>query len=84
MKDMNSGKAAQGTVHKGTGVVKKVDTEKAAVTLDHEAIKSLNWPAMAMSFNVKERKMIEPLKPGQKVQFEFVQQGKENVITSIK
>jgi Cu(I)/Ag(I) efflux system protein CusF len=83
-KGMDSGKTGQGTVHKGTGVVKKVDTEKGAVTLDHEAIKSLGWPAMVMSFNVKDKKMLGNLKSGQKVQFEFVQQGRENVITSMK
>ncbi len=88
MKGMDSkkdgGKAAQGTVHKGTGVVKKVDADKGAVTLDHEPIKSANWSAMTMTFNIKDKKMLENVKTGQKVQFEFVQQGKENVITSIK
>jgi Cu(I)/Ag(I) efflux system protein CusF len=65
-------------------VVKKVDAAKGAVTLDHEAIKSANWSAMTMTFNVKDRKMLENVKSGQKVQFEFIQEGKENVITSIK
>jgi len=88
MKEMemkkDGGKAGQGTVHKGAGVVKKVDAAKGAVTLDHEPIKSVNWSAMTMTFNVKDRKMLENVKSGQKVQFEFVQEGKENVITSIK
>ena len=83
MKGMDSGKAAQGTVHKGTGVVKKVDTARGAVTLDHEPIKSINWSAMTMTFGVKDKKMLENVKTGQKVQFEFVQEGKENVITNI-
>ena len=80
----DGGKAVQGTVHKGTGVVKKVDAAKGAVTLDHEPIKSANWSAMTMTFNVKDKKMLENVKSGQKVQFEFVQQGKDNLITSIK
>ena len=93
MKDMDmkgmemkkdGGKAAQGTVHKGTGVIKKVDAAKGAVTLDHDPIKSVNWSAMTMTFNVKDKKMLENVKSGQKVQFEFIQQGKENVITSIR
>ena len=93
MKDMDmkgmemkkdGGTAAQSTIHKGTGVIKKVDAAKGAVTLDHEPIKSVNWSAMTMTFNVKDKKMLENVKSGQKVQFEFVQQGKENVITSIR
>ena len=80
----DGGKAAQGTVHKGSGVVKKIDAAKGAVTLDHEPIKSVGWSAMTMTFIVKDKKMLENVKSGQKVQFEFVQEGKENVITSIK
>ena len=47
-------KKAQGTVHKGVGVVKKVDSAKSAVTLDPEAIKSLNWSAMTMTLAVQD------------------------------
>ena len=83
MKGTESGKA-QGTVHKGVGVVKKVDGARSAVTLDHEAIRSLNWAAMTMTFAVKDKKLLDKLKTGNKVEFEFVQQGKENMITSVK
>ena len=80
----DGGKTGQSSVHKGTGVVKKVDASKGAVTLDHEPIKSANWSAMTMTFTVKDKKMLENVKSGQKVQFEFVQEGKENVISRIK
>src|SRR4030095_4000348 len=79
MKGMDSGKAAQGTVHKGTGVVKKVDAAKGAVTLDHEPIKSVNWSAMTMTFAVKDKKLLDKLESGKKVEFEFVEKGKEHV-----
>jgi Cu(I)/Ag(I) efflux system periplasmic protein CusF len=74
----------KGQVHKGTGVVKSVDPKKGTVTLAHEPIQSMKWPSMTMTFKAQEAKMIEGLAPGKKVDFEFIQQGKDNVITSVK
>ncbi len=34
----------------GTGIVKAIDTIKNTITLQHEAITSLGWPAMTMAF----------------------------------
>ena len=87
MKGMEMGKkpaaGAQAT-HKATGVVKKVDPKSGIVTLAHEPVESLNWSAMSMSFGVKDKAMLDKLQPGKKVEFEFVQQGKDYVITSVK
>lgn len=66
------------------GVVKKVDSAKSTVTLDHEPIKSMNWSAMTMNFPFKDRKLLDKLQTGKKVEFEFVQEGKDCVITSVK
>jgi len=71
-------------IHKGTGVVKSVDSKKGTVTLAHEPIQSMNWPSMTMSFKAQDGKMVEGLTPGKKVDFEFIQQGKDHVITSVK
>ena len=72
------------TVHKGTGVVTSIDRAGGKVTLKHDPIKSLNWPAMTMAFGVKDRAMLDKLAKDKKVEFEFVQQGRQSVITSIK
>jgi Cu(I)/Ag(I) efflux system protein CusF len=74
----------QGAVHKGVGVVKKVDPVRNTITLDHEPIKSLSWPGMRMSFTVKDKALLAQAQPGKKVEFEFVQQGKDYQITSVK
>jgi len=70
--------------HQATGVVKSVDAAKGAVMLAHDPVKSLNWPAMTMPFTVKDKALLDKLEPGKKVVFEFVQQGKNYVITSVK
>ena len=70
--------------HTATGVVKKVDAASSRITLRHEPIAALGWPAMTMPFTVKDRKILTTLKPEQKVEFEFVQAGGAPVITSIR
>ena len=79
-------KAAAGAarVHQGTGVVKSVNAEKGVVTIAHGPVESLKWPAMTMGFKSKDQKVLQGVKPGQKVSFEFVQQGKDYVITSLR
>ena len=84
MKGMKSDKKADGQVHKGTGVVTNVDRTGGKVTLKHDPIKSLNWPTMTMAFGVKDKAMLDKLTKDKKVEFEFVQQGQQFVITSIK
>lgn len=86
MKNMDMGKAAAptGKTHKGVGVVKALDVKAGTVTFDHEAVKSLNWPAMTMTFSVKDKMLFDKLAEGKKVAFDFVQEGKSYVVTAVK
>jgi len=81
--DMKADKQ-NGTTHKTKGVVTRVDSGKDTMTIKHEPIASLSWPSMTMAFKVKDKAMLEKLKKDQKVDFEFVQQGKDYVVTSVK
>jgi len=56
------------------GVVKSVDTRKAAVTIAHEAIPALGWPAMTMSFKVADPALLKGVSAGQKVDFQLQDQ----------
>ena len=70
--------------HKATGVVKSVDAKNNTVTLAHDPVASLKWPAMTMAFKADDPKLVQGLTAGQKVDFEFTQRGKDYVLTSIK
>ena len=72
------------TTHKATGVVKGADRDKGTVTLAHGPVPTLKWPAMTMSFAVKDKAMLDKLPANKKVEVEFVQQGKDYVITGVK
>jgi Cu(I)/Ag(I) efflux system protein CusF len=70
--------------HMAIGVVKTVDAKAGLVTLAHEPVKSLNWPAMTMGFQVKDKMLFDKLGVGKKVEFEFIQGGKGYVVTAVK
>ena len=84
MKGMQSDKKAQDKVHKGAGTVTKIDSAGGKVTIAHGPIPGMKWPAMTMTFAVKDKALLGKLSPEKKVEFEFVQQGSDYVITSAK
>lgn len=53
----------------GVGVVKKIDAKALSVTINHEPIKALNWPAMTMPFKVADKAVLDKMKVGAKVRF---------------
>lgn len=48
----SAAKPARATVHKSSGVVKKVDPAAGTVTPAHAPVPALNLPAMTMNFKV--------------------------------
>ncbi|HYD95987.1 MAG TPA: copper-binding protein [Noviherbaspirillum sp.] len=70
--------------HEAEGTVKSIDAKKTRVTIAHGPVQSLKWPGMTMAFAVKDKSLFDKLTVGQKVQFEFVQQGANYVITSVR
>jgi len=86
MKGMDMGKppASNAKTYRAVGVVKALDAAAGTVTFDHEAVKSLNWPSMTMSFNIKDRALFSRLAQGKKVEFEFVEEGENYVVTAVK
>lgn len=61
--------APAATAAEGVGVVKKIDAKALSVTIAHDPIKALNWPAMTMAFKVADKALLEKLKVGAKVRF---------------
>ena len=82
--DMKSGKKDKSQTHKGSGTITKVDPAKSTVTIAHGPVQSMKWPAMTMTFKVKDKAMLDKLAKDQKVDFEFKEEGKDHVITNVK
>lgn len=77
-----SGSSAQ-TIHQAAGIVKKLDAKAGSLTLVHEPVPSMNWPAMTMTFKVQSPAMLNELAVGQKVQVAFIKKGADFVITKL-
>lgn len=54
------------------------------MTLAHEPVPSLGWPAMTMKFKVKDKALWSKLGDGKKVDVEFFREGDDYVITGVK
>jgi Cu(I)/Ag(I) efflux system protein CusF len=72
------------TTHSATGVVKKIDSKTGAVTFAHDAVPSMNWKPMTMTFQVKDKMLLDKLAVGKKVDFDFVQASNGYVVTAVK
>lgn len=84
MDKMSSDSAPKTATHKATGTVKAVDPTKGTVTLAHGPVKSLNWPAMTMTFSVKDKMFFDKLAAGKKVTIDFTKQNADYVVTAVK
>jgi Cu(I)/Ag(I) efflux system membrane fusion protein len=71
--------------HQAAGTVEDLDAKTGMVTIHHEPVKSLQWPAMTMGFKVANEALLKGIKPGAAITFEFVErQPGEWVITGIQ
>lgn len=76
-------KGVASTSYKATGTVKAADPAAGSVTLAHGPVRALNWPAMTMTFLVKEKALFNKLVVGKPVNVEFVSQGGKYVVTAV-
>ena len=69
---------AGASFHKGTGKVLSVNPPSGYIELEHGPIASLQWPAMTMAFQAEDKRQLEALKEGDRVEFELnAQPGKD-------
>ena len=74
----------QSVGQKGVGTVKAIDAKQGTLSIAHEPIDTLKWPAMQMEFKAANAALFTGLAPGSAVAFEFVErQPGEWVITNI-
>lgn len=65
-----------------TGVVESVDTTAKTVTIATDAVESLEWPAMTMTYQAPDIDL-STVKAGDKVSFGVTAVGMDGTITSI-
>ena len=79
--DAHAGKLS----HTANGVLDEVDAQTGALTITHEPVKSLNWPAMTMEFVPVRADLFKDVKKGDSFRFEFVERTPgEWVVTQVE
>ena len=78
----SSAPAASTGVYTTTGQVTAVAPD--SVTISHQPVPALNWPAMTMTFKAPDQAMVAGLQSGAAVEFSFRQDGTDSVLTAIK
>ena len=66
------------------GVVQQVKPAEGKVKISHEPIAALGWPAMIMTFRVKDKSVLEGIAAGDKVNFELEKGATGLVITRME
>jgi Cu(I)/Ag(I) efflux system protein CusF len=69
---------------KGVGVITDIDAAQSTVTLKHDPIPSLGWPAMTMGFHAAAPALLKGLKVGQKIGFDANQGSGLPEITAVR
>jgi Cu(I)/Ag(I) efflux system protein CusF len=69
---------------KGTGVITEIDAKAGTVTIKHQPIASLGWPAMTMGFKADPPSLLKGLKVGQKIAFDANQGSGLPEITAVR
>lgn len=85
---MKNGQGMQGMpcaqqTAKGTGVVEAIDPAKGTVTIRHEAIASIRWPAMTMTFKAESPRLLQGIAVGERVNFSLHPSGMHSTVTAI-
>lgn len=65
------------------GVISAIDAEGGKITIEHEPIASLEWPAMTMGFAASPA-LIDQAKVGDRVEFDLVVTGSAGEVKAIR
>ncbi|HEY2750972.1 copper-binding protein [Phenylobacterium sp.] len=84
MADMPGMPASATKTGKGTGVITEIDAKDGTLTIKHEPIASLGWPAMTMGFKATPPSLLNGLKVGQEISFDAKQGTGLPEVTAIR
>ena len=66
------------------GEVRKVDKLAGKLTIKHGAMPKFDMPPMTMAYRVKDKAMLDHLKPGDKIKFEMDGTGGEFTVLRLE
>lgn len=79
----NMAMSDEAKIAKSVGTVTSIDPASGKITLKHDAIPAVEWPAMTMGFSAKPE-LLKGISVGDKVDFDLTVSGNAWEVTSIK
>lgn len=79
----NMAMPAEAKMARSTGTVTAIDKAAGRITLAHQAIPEVNWPAMTMAF-VAKSEFLDKVSVGDKVAFDVTIKGSAGEVTALK
>lgn len=74
----------ESAIYTAKGTVVEIDTAGKKITIAHDPIPALNWPAMTMRFAVEQPALLSGLKAGDAISFDFRNRGKESILLDVE
>lgn len=68
----------------GVGVVRAVDARNNRVTIAHEPMPTLGWPAMTMAFQVHSADLLTNVAVGNRVNFTLVNHNGQPMVSALQ
>lgn len=66
-----------------TGTVTQVDPAAGTITISHEPITAISWPAMTMQFTAENPAILQGIVVGDRVAFELKSASEPQVVASV-
>lgn len=67
----------------GVGVITAIDKTAGTLTIKHDAIPAVDWPAMTMAFKAMPPALLDGLKVGEKIKFDVTVKGSDAEVTAV-
>lgn len=75
--------AAHNAPVSATGTVTAVDASAGTISINHESIAPINWPAMEMQFTAQDPAILQGIAVGDRVAFELKSAAEPQTIVSV-
>ena len=66
------------------GEVRKVDKAAGKVSIKHGFIRKFDMPPMTMAYHVKDKALLQQLKPGDKIKFDVERAGDDYTVVRLE
>lgn len=71
-------------IYTAGGTIESIDKAGKKATITHDPVLALGWPTMTMGFAFEDASLLDGLRVGDKVRFDFRNQGNASIIVDIE